>query len=112
MAAGEERLHQKFRLGPLFRASYSSLPLVSTNLPREQAHEINQAPTARPFPKITCVSHAKSRGSDRRSLAHVANIHIPTIPANSIGRCNTIWSVELTILHIKNRFARQESNRL
>lgn len=85
MDAGEEPLHQKFRFGPLFRASYSSLTLVSTNLRRVQAPEIGEAPTASCLPKIISVSRAKPRDSDRGSLAHVADFYIPTIPASSTG---------------------------
>src|SRR5882762_10468053 len=37
MDAGVDRLHQNFRFGPVFCASYSSPALDTTNLPPEQA---------------------------------------------------------------------------
>ena len=83
MCAGGDRFHQNFRFGPLFRESYSSPALVSTNLPRGQAPEISEAPTARSFPLPRPSSRAKSRElilSARGFLADVAVSRIPIIP--------------------------------
>ena len=83
MCAGGDRFHQNFRFGPLFRESYSSPALVSTNLPRGQAPEISEAPTARSFPLPRPSSRAKSRElilSARGLLADVAVSRIPIIP--------------------------------
>ena len=44
MDAGGDRLHQNFGFGPLFRASYSSPALDTTNLLEEQARQTILAP--------------------------------------------------------------------
>src|SRR4030081_4006118 len=40
-----------------------------------------------------------------------ADFHLPIIPASSTGRCNTIKSVDPTILPLENRFVRLSSIR-
>ena len=83
MCAGGDRFHQNFRFGPLFRESYSSPALVSTNLPRGQAPEITEAPMARSFPLPRPSSRAKSRElilSAHSFFANVAVSRIPIIP--------------------------------
>ena len=61
MDAGVDRLHQNFRFGPVFCASYSSPAPDTTNLQPEQTPRDRQSPLTGSFRLTGPVSRVKSR---------------------------------------------------